>query len=708
MASKRTYEEMVAAQKKLGPTGPSGPIVNPPVSNPVVLPMDTTQVDSTVLNTPAVEPGGVLVPNSIIRGLREDYPDLADFPNDILVEAVRQADFEDMDEDTYFKALAEAYPDTTAPAASTAATAPSLGSMVKALPGQIASAVKEDVVAPATAVSKLPAGEMAGTLSELESMPDYQAMLARGYTPRTAKLLMEQRISTMQDIAGTMQQEAAAGQEAAARGAAAYGSAALTGLAGPGMAAQPLIKAAQTGAVGLGAYGGIKAAGEGKSAAEVFHDTLVDAGVGGVLGPVLHPIFGRVAKTLGVIGNIPRYVEEGMAVAQGRLNQRLGAAVDAFVQKFQGEWLRSRFSDMPVVANESVHPNVAAASIIARVLGRDAAENASESAVGRLADKITRYRRYSAIDPSIEPRVTPDMPAPMEGLEAPGASLANPLQQQPITPRQALDAVIEAGKLNAQVASEPMVPQAPRTGLVPEPAASAGQMAGFQGAPQPAAPVTPQAMQGLELQPPSAAAAPEPIVPEVRPTIPSNIPPAEVPAPAPRGEGGVAPEPNAVLPTTPAFGEQTPPFTPPSGVKPTKGLERIPPPSRAQSAPMKLEMGTVKPEQGYAYHATNADRLHQIAESGELQPHKPWFGTEQEAWPDGSKAVRSYFMEGENVKNIMQFAPAEGTPVVIRIKSQGLMKEKGTGDMFTNKRIPISRIEYLDDTGHWVPLKKGS
>lgn len=651
--------------------------------------------------------------NAILKGLREDYPDLAEFDNDILIEAVRQADFEDMDEETYLKALTQGYPEPQE----------SIGTTLKKLPGEIVSELKKDVVAPGVA-----AGKMAGLpalekpLAELEAAPDFAALLERGFSPQIARHVMRQRIGTMESLASTLGEEAAAGKEATVRGAAAYGSGALGGAAEGLPVAKTIIgtllKHARAGAFGFGGYEGVKAAGEGKSAKEIMDVSMQAAGIGAIAGPAIIGIFGRIGKTIKTIGNIPRYMADGASVVEARLKQSLATSADQFAERFQGDWLRTRFGDLPILADPNADPNVIAATIIARVLGTDVAENTAESTLAKIGEKVAFQRRYARIDPSLsegvmrpaEPPPLPEMDVlnmqaqqqqaiPMP-LESPGAAISNPLQRAPIPPRQALDIVIEAGKLQQQVTSEQLIPQSPRTALPPEP----GQVQ----LPEPGAPATPPAAPMAGMEPPtSMAAPPEPIVPEARPTLSAQPPAGPMPRPAAIvGEGGLVPEPT-VLPRDPSLGEQFPAFTPPSDVPTPKMVTRIPSPSKTQTSPARLTPDAFKPEPGYAYHATNAERLWQIAETGELKPHKPNYGTEQEAWPDGSKAMRAYFMEGDKATNIHQFSPTEGSPVVIRIKSTGLMKEKGTGDLFTNKKIPVSRIEYLDENNQWVPLERG-
>jgi len=105
---------------------------------------------------------------------------------------------------------------------------------------------------------------------------------------------------------------------------------------------------------------------------------------------------------------------------------------------------------------------------------------------------------------------------------------------------------------------------------------------------------------------------------------------------------------------------------------------------------------------GYAYHATNVDRLVDIAASRGLVPHGPSYGTDQYTWPDGSREKRIYFSADAGV--VWQFAPEEGRPAVVRVKIGPNMKREVTGDLYTTKKIPVGSIEYLGQDSQWHPL----
>jgi hypothetical protein len=124
--------------------------------------------------------------------------------------------------------------------------------------------------------------------------------------------------------------------------------------------------------------------------------------------------------------------------------------------------------------------------------------------------------------------------------------------------------------------------------------------------------------------------------------------------------------------------------------------------------PARIGMGVSVPTEGdYVYHATNADRLRDIADSGKLNTHKPWEFTDQDVWPDGSVNNRAYF--GRSPEHLWQFAPEHGEPVIVRTaKTPDIRFEKGTGDLFTEKPISAKALEFLgvDNQWHPVPLLK--
>lgn len=109
-------------------------------------------------------------------------------------------------------------------------------------------------------------------------------------------------------------------------------------------------------------------------------------------------------------------------------------------------------------------------------------------------------------------------------------------------------------------------------------------------------------------------------------------------------------------------------------------------------------------DEGYVYHATNEERLQDIANTGALVTHLPDEFTEQDAWPDGSTQPRSYFSADPDTT--ASFAPEDGRPVLVRVRREaGMRNERGTGDVYSREDIPSDGIEYLAEGGTWAPLR---
>jgi len=107
-------------------------------------------------------------------------------------------------------------------------------------------------------------------------------------------------------------------------------------------------------------------------------------------------------------------------------------------------------------------------------------------------------------------------------------------------------------------------------------------------------------------------------------------------------------------------------------------------------------------ENGYVYHATNEDNARDIAGS-HLKPHRPWHGTDQSTWPDGSTEKRSYW--SNKASAVHSFAPAEGKSVILRTKQADHFKpERGTGDVVTTKKVHSNDLEIKHKDGSWHPL----
>ena len=137
----------------------------------------------------------------------------------------------------------------------------------------------------------------------------------------------------------------------------------------------------------------------------------------------------------------------------------------------------------------------------------------------------------------------------------------------------------------------------------------------------------------------------------------------------------------------------------PEGVRIKLGSEEGSVPITPAKPDSKLES-----EEGYAYHATNLDRLHDIANTGKLNIYGPSYGTDQSLWPDRSTKKRAYFTP--KASSAWQFAPEEGTPAIVRTKSEGLKKEGHTGDLYSEAAIGSHNLEYLGADKQWHPIQK--
>lgn len=503
----------------------------------------TAAVDTMVIHAPKAgkhEDHGAGTPeDKIFQGLREDYPELAEFDDDVLFDTVRQYEKEnglDLNDQEFRDSLTKAYaPEAYAPQ-------PSLKDKALGFGKALAAGAKDAVMAPFDA-----AGTMAGAqamekpLAEMDSV-DYQDLLDRGYSAKIARHVMEQRAKTQQELAGTLQETAAAGQAQATEGAASYISTAaglgldaavLSKLSSKGL--QWLAKRGIEGAAGFGGYEAIKAAGEEKPAGAIFDAALHGAKVGLAMGPglglagdrILKPIAG---KAIQMMGAVPRYLEKASAQKAAALRAALATQADDFATKFNGDWMRTRFGDMLAQATAAGGPldvTTLAGNIMRRVLGDDVLQNTSEGSLAKIGAKIKQQQLLVGLDPNLEPHKLSIVPP----VESP--------------PRLVLDKLI----------------QETQGGLAPEPARLGGYSPAVP-SPNPATPTAiPAAPVGMEGVPVPVAAPTEPIVPETRPGLPGGVPPSDDLQARPRSiglHGGMAPEPGVVGSFNPAEPAQTP------------------------------------------------------------------------------------------------------------------------------------------------------
>jgi hypothetical protein len=141
--------------------------------------------------------------------------------------------------------------------------------------------------------------------------------------------------------------------------------------------------------------------------------------------------------------------------------------------------------------------------------------------------------------------------------------------------------------------------------------------------------------------------------------------------------------------------------------KQTVEFNKLSGPSQAQTSlpEFKKVRGPEPSDPNYVYHATSRENVWDIAEGGKLRTHKPHEFTDQRVWPDGGAEKRNYFTS--TADNTWQFAPEEGTPVLLRMKrdAHSTMAEKGTGDLYSTKPVLAEKLEYLGADNQWHPVK---
>lgn len=113
--------------------------------------------------------------------------------------------------------------------------------------------------------------------------------------------------------------------------------------------------------------------------------------------------------------------------------------------------------------------------------------------------------------------------------------------------------------------------------------------------------------------------------------------------------------------------------------------------------------GQTPSDPGYMYHATHNYNAADIA-SDRLRPHRPWHGTDQATWPDGSTEKRSYWVA--TAAHAHSFVPEGGRGVLLRARMENHdFKKESTGDYYLTKSIHPNKVE-IHTEGGWVPIKK--
>jgi hypothetical protein len=106
---------------------------------------------------------------------------------------------------------------------------------------------------------------------------------------------------------------------------------------------------------------------------------------------------------------------------------------------------------------------------------------------------------------------------------------------------------------------------------------------------------------------------------------------------------------------------------------------------------------------GYAYHGTNAENASGIAADGRLRTHRPGYGTDQGAWPDGATEKRAYFAQSPS--SAANFPPEGGQAALLRMPRKGLHSESGTGDLYSRAPRTADVLEYADADGRWHDVR---
>jgi hypothetical protein len=126
-------------------------------------------------------------------------------------------------------------------------------------------------------------------------------------------------------------------------------------------------------------------------------------------------------------------------------------------------------------------------------------------------------------------------------------------------------------------------------------------------------------------------------------------------------------------------------------------------PERALAKSFGRPSAATRGDTGYHYHATAEEYLPDIAQHG-LKTHKPWHGTDQDSWPDGSTEARNYFTTHADAAH--QFAPEAGPSALLRVheSKHPFKREAYTGDTYSSKTIPSKHIEVMGEDGSWRPI----
>jgi hypothetical protein len=372
----------------------------------------------------------------VITGLRKQYPGYEDIPDDEFVSSVHEAHYKDLSEEDYLQSLDDAYggPKTIKKSDSILTkAAKGTGTFVTGLPG----AIKSQVLSGAHTSEALAQAQASGT--QEYNFPTVAEMAKRGYSYPVIQNLLQQQMKTYQ---GQAAEEASASTAAKQYGGEAAGTvaSALTTEALPALkllkAAKPLLKAAVTGAVGVGTYMGAQKAGEGEPLGEVAKAT----GTGALTGAILGPIIGRAGEAAGAVLSIPKNIVTGYNDASQRLAKQAEVAMQTAARSIGVKW-----ADKFNVANLHMFTDIfgdltsgkmsasdAAAHLFQKLLGRDPAE--SPEAVAKVAQKIGRWQLAQPSRAGTTYLPQPEVPANPVGVEPTALPVAQTPEPNVVNP----------------------------------------------------------------------------------------------------------------------------------------------------------------------------------------------------------------------------------------------------------------------------------
>jgi hypothetical protein len=105
------------------------------------------------------------------------------------------------------------------------------------------------------------------------------------------------------------------------------------------------------------------------------------------------------------------------------------------------------------------------------------------------------------------------------------------------------------------------------------------------------------------------------------------------------------------------------------------------------------------------FHGTTLDRAASIADEGLLRTHRPNYGTDQDAWPDGMITPRSYWTQ--NPDAVSSFIPGNVGAYLRADPDKAMLKflnEKYTGDQYLTDPVDARLLDILTKEG-WRPLR---